>query len=66
MKLALKEDPEEHRIALFILLLCACIVIGHLLEKNRWINESVTAIFIVSCFLLGRFRQRIYKHTHFT
>ncbi|TYK18258.1 sodium/hydrogen exchanger 2-like [Cucumis melo var. makuwa] len=46
MKLALKEDPEEHRIALFILLLCACIVIGHLLEKNRWINESVTAIFI--------------------
>ena len=49
MKLALKSDPEEHRVALFVLLLCACIVIGHLLEKSRWINESVTAIFIVSC-----------------
>ncbi|XP_022953812.1 sodium/hydrogen exchanger 2-like [Cucurbita moschata] len=46
MKLALKSDPEEHRVALFVLLLCACIVIGHLLEKSRWINESVTAIFI--------------------
>ncbi|KAK4773727.1 hypothetical protein SAY87_028746 [Trapa incisa] len=33
-------------ITLFVALLCACIVIGHLLEKNRWINESITALAI--------------------
>ncbi|KAK6120099.1 hypothetical protein DH2020_046135 [Rehmannia glutinosa] len=33
-------------IALFVTLLCICIVIGHLLEENRWINESITALFI--------------------
>lgn len=34
---------------LFVALLCACIVIGHLLEENRWMNESITALLIVSC-----------------
>lgn len=29
---------------LFVTLLCACIVIGHLLEESRWMNESTTAI----------------------
>jgi len=33
---------------IFVALLCACIVIGHLLEENRWVNESITALFIVS------------------
>ncbi|CAN4111224.1 unnamed protein product [Withania somnifera] len=33
-------------INLFVVLLCACIVIGHLLEENRWINESITALLI--------------------
>ncbi|XP_075094563.1 sodium/hydrogen exchanger 1 isoform X3 [Nicotiana tabacum] len=33
-------------INLFVALLCACIVIGHLLEENRWINESITALII--------------------
>ncbi|KAL3829364.1 hypothetical protein ACJIZ3_018166 [Penstemon smallii] len=33
-------------ITLFITLLCACIVIGHLLEENRWMNESITALII--------------------
>ena len=32
---------------LFVALLCACIVIGHLLEENRWINDSITALLIV-------------------
>ncbi|CAJ1941102.1 unnamed protein product [Sphenostylis stenocarpa] len=32
---------------LFVALLCACIIIGHLLEENRWINESITALLIV-------------------
>ncbi|WVY97117.1 hypothetical protein V8G54_029268 [Vigna mungo] len=31
---------------LFVALLCACIVIGHLLEENRWMNESITALLI--------------------
>ncbi|XP_028759810.1 sodium/hydrogen exchanger 2 [Neltuma alba] len=34
---------------LFVALLCACIVIGHLLEENRWINESITALVIGLC-----------------
>lgn len=33
---------------LFVALLLACIVIGHLLEENRWMNESITALIIVS------------------
>lgn len=33
---------------IFVALLCACIVIGHLLEENRWLNESITALLIVS------------------
>lgn len=33
---------------IFVALLCACIVIGHLLEENRWVNESITALLIVS------------------
>ncbi|EEF49734.1 sodium/hydrogen exchanger, putative [Ricinus communis] len=32
--------------SLFVTLLCACIVIGHLLEENRWMNESITALVI--------------------
>lgn len=33
-------------INLFVALLCACIVIGHLLEENRWMNESITALLL--------------------
>ncbi|OVA04366.1 Na+/H+ exchanger [Macleaya cordata] len=36
-------------INLFVTLLCACIIIGHLLEENRWMNESITAIAIGLC-----------------
>lgn len=36
---------------LFVALLCACIVIGHLLEEYRWINESITALAIVSWYM---------------
>ncbi|KAL6607837.1 hypothetical protein ACP70R_040900 [Stipagrostis hirtigluma subsp. patula] len=31
-------------INIFIALLCGCIVIGHLLEGNKWVNESITAL----------------------
>lgn len=34
-------------INIFIGLLCSCIVIGHLLEGNRWVNESITALVMV-------------------
>ncbi|KAK2441061.1 sodium/hydrogen exchanger [Trifolium repens] len=33
-------------LTLFVALLCLCLLIGHLLEGNRWINESIVAIFI--------------------
>ncbi|XAR58482.1 hypothetical protein NMG60_11013887 [Bertholletia excelsa] len=36
-------------ITLFTALLCACIVIGHLIEENRWFNESITSLLIGSC-----------------
>lgn len=35
-------------LSLFVALLCACIVIGHLIEESRWINESITAILVAS------------------
>ncbi|KAB1997203.1 hypothetical protein ES319_D12G009300v1 [Gossypium barbadense] len=45
-------DPDQtsvDSITLFVALLCSCIVIGHLLEKNRWFNESTTALAIGLC-----------------
>ncbi|KAJ8475717.1 hypothetical protein OPV22_019444 [Ensete ventricosum] len=36
-------------INIFVALLCACIVIGHLLEEHRWINEAITALVIGLC-----------------
>nr|AAP20429.1 Na+/H+ antiporter NHX2 [Zea mays subsp. mays] len=30
----------------FVALLCACIVLGHLLEENRMVNESITALLV--------------------
>ncbi|CAN4097163.1 unnamed protein product [Withania somnifera] len=30
----------------FVAILCLCLVIGHLLEENRWVNESITAIIL--------------------
>ncbi|KAL5795513.1 hypothetical protein ACOSQ2_000333 [Xanthoceras sorbifolium] len=47
--LQLMDDPSQpplHALALFVALLCACIVIGHHLEKNRWVNESIMALAI--------------------
>ena len=34
-------------LTVFFTLLCACIVVGHLLEENRWANESITALLLV-------------------
>lgn len=46
-KLHVKSDYSYvASITLFVALLCACIVIGHLLEENRWMNGSITALFL--------------------
>lgn len=41
------DDQVFVNLTLFVALLCGCIVIGHLLEESRWINESITALVIV-------------------
>ena len=55
-------------ITLFVLLICSCIVIGHLLETNRWITESITALVIVSfagfLFITFSFRYDFDKVNH--
>ncbi|GMG99691.1 hypothetical protein Nepgr_001531 [Nepenthes gracilis] len=33
-------------ITVFFTLICACIIIGHLLEENRWANESITSLLL--------------------
>jgi hypothetical protein len=52
MALALGDPPADYAsiaaVGLFVALMCVCIVVGHLLEENRWMNESITALFIVS------------------
>lgn len=35
-------------LSVFFALLSACIIIGHLLHGNRWANESITALLLVS------------------
>ncbi|GJU86512.1 sodium/hydrogen exchanger 4-like protein isoform X1 [Tanacetum coccineum] len=39
-------DSNVVAITLFIAVLCLCLVVGHLLEEYRWLNESITAILI--------------------
>ncbi|KAI9099115.1 hypothetical protein K1719_024882 [Acacia pycnantha] len=36
-------------LCVFFSLLCACIVIGHLLEESRWVNASIIALFLGLC-----------------
>jgi sodium/hydrogen exchanger 8 len=56
MGLGLGEPAADYgsiaAVGLFVALMCVCIVAGHLLEENRWMNESTTALLIVSplCF----------------
>lgn len=48
LSLSTSDHASVVSLNLFVALLCACIVIGHLLEENRWMNESITALLIVS------------------
>ena len=41
------EHGQVLLITVFVAVLCLCLIIGHLLEENRWVNESITAIFTV-------------------
>ncbi|KAK4767798.1 hypothetical protein SAY87_002939 [Trapa incisa] len=38
------EHKQVVPVTVFVAFLCLCLVISHLLEENRWINESITAI----------------------
>ncbi|XP_022873408.1 sodium/hydrogen exchanger 1-like [Olea europaea var. sylvestris] len=51
--LSVTDETSVVAITLFVTLLCACIVIGHLLEENRWMNESITALLIGVCTGVG-------------
>ncbi|XP_057515088.1 sodium/hydrogen exchanger 2-like [Amaranthus tricolor] len=33
-------------ITVFVSLICLCIIVGHLLEENRWANESITSLLL--------------------
>jgi len=35
-------------VSLFVFLLSACMVVGHLMEEVKWLDESVTAVIFVS------------------
>ncbi|KAJ9181974.1 hypothetical protein P3X46_006015 [Hevea brasiliensis] len=52
-------------INLFVALLCACIIIGHLVEKSRWMNESITALAIVSIIFPCSFLFQVKKKQFF-
>eukprot|EP01018_Ginkgo_biloba_P003742 Gb_32011 [translate_table: standard] len=46
-KIGLGNDTDHLHvvsISLFVTLLCFCIILGHLLEKTRWMNESIAAL----------------------
>ncbi|KAK6915491.1 Cation/H+ exchanger [Dillenia turbinata] len=45
-KLTTSDHASVTSISLFVALLCGCILVGHLLEEYRWMNESITALII--------------------
>ncbi|KAG6505330.1 hypothetical protein ZIOFF_037685 [Zingiber officinale] len=48
-RLGTSDHASVVSINIFVALICACIVIGHLLEENRWMNESITSLIIGLC-----------------
>lgn len=48
-----QEHPQVLLITVFVAVLCLCLIIGHLLEENRWVNESITAILTVTSLSLS-------------
>lgn len=47
-----QEHSQVLLITVFVAVLCLCLIIGHLLEENRWVNESITAILTVTSLSL--------------
>ncbi|PIN14378.1 Sodium/hydrogen exchanger protein [Handroanthus impetiginosus] len=45
-RLSTSDHTSVVSITVFVTLVCTCIVLGHLLEENRWMNESITALII--------------------
>ncbi|KAL1827404.1 hypothetical protein ACET3Z_005816 [Daucus carota] len=45
----LSNPASVDNITLFVALICACIVIGHLLVENKWTNESTTPLLFGLC-----------------
>ncbi|CAL5043047.1 unnamed protein product [Urochloa decumbens] len=43
-------SPTVVSICVFTAVLCLCLVAGHLLEENKWVNESITAL-IIGCLI---------------
>ncbi|KAB1226984.1 Sodium/hydrogen exchanger 4 [Morella rubra] len=39
-----RADAKVVPLTVFVAVLCLCIIIGQLLEENRWVNESISAI----------------------
>jgi hypothetical protein len=48
MSLSVSDYDSIVAMNIFVALLCGCIVFGHLLEGNRWVNESTTALVMVN------------------
>ncbi|KDP39222.1 hypothetical protein JCGZ_00979 [Jatropha curcas] len=44
----INEHAQVVPLTIFVAVLCLCLVIGNLLEENRWVNESINAI-IMGC-----------------
>ncbi|KAK7344449.1 hypothetical protein VNO77_14065 [Canavalia gladiata] len=59
------DNASVEAITLFVVLLCVCVIIGHLLPKSRWITESGVALIVglvvgnVILFVSGRRRSRV-------
>lgn len=55
MSLGMRFGPDElhvDAITLFVALLCACILIDHLVENSAWLNGSTSALLIVSSYYI--------------
>ena len=49
-------DQEHPQVVLrteFVAALCLCLIIAHLLEANRWVTESITAILTITSLSLS-------------
>ncbi|KAG8090476.1 hypothetical protein GUJ93_ZPchr0011g27032 [Zizania palustris] len=50
LRMGLGDPPADYgsiaAVGLFVALICVCIIVGHLLEESRWMNESITALII--------------------